>query len=119
MKYLILLLATPLILISCNKDDELNENIPPKTVTYQISCNDCFVFWKDENGEQQNASNQDSSWEYTFEGKSGDLLELGVMNTQDTYGYTSASILLNGEVLNTCNSGCPITGAALVVDTLQ
>ena len=115
MKYLILLLATPFILISCNKADK----ITPNTITYKISCNDCFVFWKDENGEQGSSSNQDSSWEYTFEGKTGDCLELGVMNTQGLYGSNSVSILLNGEVLNSCSSTCPITGSAMILDTLE
>lgn len=115
MKYLILLFATPLLLISCNKADK----ITPKTVTYNIECDDCSVFWKNENGEQQHASNQDSSWEYSFEGKSGDYLYLSVTNTQGTHGYNRVSILINGDELNSCYSFCPISGAAMVVDTLQ
>ena len=124
MKYLILLFTSILLLSSCNKQENTltsttTINNTPKVVTYKISCNDCSVFWKNENGEELSETNQDSSWEYSFNGKTGDLLQLWVMNTQDTYGYTNVSILLNNEILNSCNSGCPINGVAMALDTLQ
>ena len=102
MKNLISLLVCSVLLISCNKEDnKLPEPVTQiqKIVKFKIDCDDCFVFWIDENGEQKNASNQNSSWEYSFEGQSGDYLELGVMNTQGLYGYNSVSVYLNDNLL--------------------
>lgn len=122
MKNLIPLFVCSILLISCNKEDnKLNETVNQiqKIVKFKIECDDCYVFWINENGEQKNASNQNSSWEYSFEGQSGDYLELGVMNTQGLYGYNSVSVYLNDNLLISENSNCALTGAAFIRDTLE
>jgi len=108
--------------VSCNKKGPLEPQLafpPLKSVTYKINCDDCFVWWSNEDGVSESLNNQDSDWEYSFNGQSGDRLEVGVMNSEGSLGYNSVSILLNDEILQSSSSSCPITGAAFATDTLN
>jgi hypothetical protein len=121
MKYIIF----PLIafsLFSCNKKGALESQVvspPLKSVTYKINCDDCFVWWRNEEGYSESLNHQNSEWEHSFNGRAGDPLEVGVMNSEGSLGYNSVSILLNDEVLQSSSSSCPITGAAFATDTLN
>ena len=111
------------LLISCSKNAPIDSSgtipVSTKTVKYKISCDDCFVFWLNESGFSESSYNQNSDWEYSFEGHSGDRVEVGVMNSEGSLGYNSVSILVNDEALQSSSSSCPITGAAFAADTLR
>ena len=111
------------LLISCSKNDPFDSSgtipVSTKTVKYKISCHDCFVFWLNESGFSESSYNQNSDWEYSFEGHSGDRVEVGVMNSEGNLGYNSVYIYLNNKLLESSNSSCPINGAAFVSDTLN
>jgi len=121
MKYLLPLIVA-FSLISCNKNGPLESQLASpslKSVTYKINCDDCFVWWLNEDGYSESLYHQNSEWEYSFNGQAGDPLEVGVMNSEGSLGYNSVSILLNDEVLQSSSSSCPITGAAFAADTLN
>lgn len=110
----ICLIAVALIVTACKKENEE----PKRTVSYKISCTDCFVVWE-ENGVQKNATHQGSSWSVTFEGQKGSQVLLVAQNSSGNPQGVGATILLNGDTLQHAVSYCPISGTVVVSDTLE
>ena len=121
-KNLILLFICSALLTSCNKEDnKLSQTVTEiqKIVKYKIDCDDCSVWWTNENGELQHLTDQNSSWEYSFKGQSGDYLEIRVWNSPGVYGLNSVAVYLNDSLLSSDDSGCPLNGIAFLRDTLE
>lgn len=102
---------------SCKK--ETNET-KKYTISYGINCNECDVFYTaDQAGTQQSQYKKSTGWSYSFEAKQNqEILFLAYNNTSTPQGVT-ATIYLNGAVLETRTTYCPISGYAFCVDTLE
>lgn len=113
--YLSIICAMAIGLFACKKDSNAEAK---RTVEYSIACSDCYVVCYDENGQEKSYYNQNSNWKYTMEAQAGDVVLLVAHNTSNGYATVGATIKLNGEVIKTAQSYCPISGTVLVTDTL-
>jgi hypothetical protein len=117
MKPVRIILAVSLLAVSLNSCKKVAE--PEWAVTYKIGCTDCFVAYYKPDGTQGSASNQNSDWEYSFEGHAGMVVLVAASNTSGAAQGVTAQILLNGSVLKEHTTFCPISGTVLVTDTLR
>lgn len=104
-----------LILPGCKKGN----GDDTRTVKYSIQCADCYVICYDENGDEKTWEHQNSSWTYSFEGESGDVLLLFAYNTSNNPAMVGGKVEVDGTVTDEETSYCPVSGNIFVVDTLN
>ncbi len=112
-KTLLPFIAFLFLLASCKKENTYK-------VTYSIGCTDCeVIYYKDAKETQATEYHQNSSWTYSFNGKKGQAVLLLAYNTGGAPQGVTATITVNGTVLTTQTTYCPVSGDAFVVDTLR
>ena len=118
MKNIFLLIVVLLLCTSSCKKETIDTK--KYTVSYGINCNECDVFYTaDQAGTQQSQYKKSTGWSYSFEAKQNqEILFLAYNNTSNPQAVT-ATIYLNGDVLETRTTYCPISGYAFCVDTLE
>ncbi len=116
-KHLLVSAALMFAVASCKKEPVDTKKY---TVSYGINCNECDVFYTaDQTGTQQSQYKKSTGWSFSFEAKpSQEILFLAYNNTSNPQAVT-ATIYLNGNVLETRTTYCPISGYAFCVDTLE
>lgn len=116
MKHTLLFCFIVLIMVSsCKKEDtQVYE------VTYNIGCSDCMVaYTSDQQGNQLSEYHKSTGWAYNFSAKKGQEVLLMAYNTSSNPQGVTATIMLNGNVLETRTTYCPISGVSFCVDTIR
>ncbi len=122
----LLLSSSILFSIGCKKDD-LNPNIEPeveqaepdKTLRYEIDCPECYVVYYTENEEQIALSGESTGWFVELDVQSGFVALIAAQNQSGSAASVTATIKVDGEILKTNTTYCPISGTVLVTDTVQ
>lgn len=112
----ILLFSVMLTLLSsCQKQSEQIYKID-----YSIVCSDCMVVYTaDQSGAQQTENHKSTGWTYGFNAQKGQEIIMLAYNTSSVPQGVTATIKLNGEILESRTTYCPISGVSFCVDTIQ
>jgi len=114
-KVFLLLAVVALAFSSCKKEAEA-----VCMVDYSIGCTDCEVIYvSDQSGTQSTEYHQNSSWGYSFNAKKNQEVILLAYNTAGNPQGVTATIKVNGTVLKTQTTYCPISGVSFCVDTIR
>lgn len=113
---------------SCKKED-LNENMneqneqntaqQEKTLRYEIECPDCFVVYYAENEEQISSTGESTGWYSELEVEPGFVSFIAAQNQSGSPAAVTVTIKLDGEILKTKTTYCPVIGTVFVTDTIQ
>lgn len=110
---------------SCKKE-ELNENMneqntveQEKTLRYEIECPDCFVVYYAEDEEQISSTGESTGWYAELDVKAGFVGLVAAQNQSGSPAAVTATMKLDGEIINTKTTYCPVSGTVLVTDTIQ
>lgn len=113
---------------SCKKED-VNENMneqneqtaveQEKTLRYEIECPDCYVVYYAEDEEQISSPGESTGWYVELDVKSGFVGLLVAKNQSESPAAVTATMKLDGEVIQSKTTYCPISGTVLVTDTIQ
>ena len=128
MNYSTLLLLSSIILLSvgCKKED-LNPSTEPETeqveqtkkLRYEINCPECYVVYYTENQEQIAVSGESTGWFVELDVNAGFVALIAAQNQSGSATAVTATIKVDGEILKTKTTYCPISGTVLVTDTIQ
>lgn len=122
----LLLSSSILFSIGCKKDD-LNPNIEPETeqvdqtkkLRYEINCPECYVVYYTENQEQIAVSGESTGWFVELDVNAGFVALIAAQNQSGSPASVTATIKVDGEILKTNTTYCPVSGTVLVTDTIQ
>ncbi|MBL7778825.1 MAG: hypothetical protein JNK66_11105 [Chitinophagales bacterium] len=113
--YLLVLCLCVIGITSCTK-----ESAATYKIEYAIGCTDCMVaYTANQNGDQASEFHQSTGWSYTFNAKKNQEVLLMAYNTSSAPQGVTATIKLNGAVLKTRTTYCPISGVSFCVDTIR
>lgn len=131
-----LMLFTPVLFIaailvfssSCKKDDlaedmnEQNEQTAveqEKTLRYEIECPNCYVVYYAEDEEQISSPGECTGWFVELDVQTGFVGFLVAQNQSGSPAAVTTTMKLNGEILQTKTTYCPVSGTVFVTDTIQ
>ncbi len=114
-KYLLLVSVIITLLPSCKKaSDSIHK------IEYSIGCTDCMVaYTADQQGNQLSEYHKSTGWTYNFNAKQHQEILLMAYNTSSSPQGVTATIKLNGEILESRTTYCPISGVSFCVDTIH
>jgi len=123
MKTLLLSISFIVVLASCKKEENpiQDENPAPqkKTLRYEITCPNCFVVHYEENEEQVSSSGQSTGWYKELQVDPGFVALIAAQNQSGSPVAVTATIKVDGVVLKTQTTHCPVSGTVLVTDTIK
>ncbi len=112
---LLLSIALPLLVSSCKK---VSDNI--YKIEYGIVCTDCMVsYTSDQQGNQLSEYHKSTGWAYSFNARKNQEILLMAYNTSPNPQGVTATIKMNGGILETRTTYCPISGVSFCVDTVK
>lgn len=125
MKTLLLSISFLAVLASCKKEENpiQVENPTPqpqkKTLRYEITCPNCFVVHYEENEEQVATSGQSTGWYKELQVDPGFVALIAAQNQSESHAAVTATIKVDGVILKTQTTYCPVSGTVLVTDTIK
>lgn len=123
MKILFLSISFLVVLTSCKKEEnpiqEENPTPQKKTLRYEITCPSCYVVHYEENEEQVATSGQSTGWYKEMEVDPGFVALIAAQNQSGSAAAVTATIKVDGVILKTQTTYCPVSGTVLVTDTIK
>lgn len=119
---LLLLSSSILFSIGCKKEDLNNDDNAAeqkKKLRYEISCPECFVVYYDQGEEQISSHGESTGWFVELDVEPGFVALIAAQNQSESHAAVTATIKLDGEIIKTNTTYCPVSGTVLVSDTIH